>query len=139
MSNTRTEVTLSGATWTQHAEEINELIGVQVVTTPPRAECGESSTTPGHGSIDYRIDVEGGVGFSSTFGPGEASSALPIKWIGAPATEHGASQSELLFEPAKTVTHTLHAFAQDTCGENGGGSGGHFTIDSISIDVLAFK
>ena len=44
-----------------------------------------------------------------------------------------------LFEPGTATSHTLTAQVADDCGANGGAGGGHFTIQSISVDVLAAR
>ncbi len=47
--------------------------------------------------------------------------------------------SSWLFEPGTATSQTLTAEVIDQCGVGGGSSGGHFKIDSLSIDVLGAR
>lgn len=44
-----------------------------------------------------------------------------------------------LWEPGTEIARKVTAEVADSCGREGGNSGGHFTIDSIKIDVLGAR
>ncbi len=44
-----------------------------------------------------------------------------------------------LYEPGANTAHTLRVEAVENCGTAGGNSGGRFTIDSVSIDVIGVR
>jgi hypothetical protein len=118
---------LSGATWTQHAEELNQLTG-QVTVSGPGSKC------EGYGQIRVRVDGEllGSAGFST----GETTTeALEVSWMEPREPRASLLQSVWLWEPPSAVTHTLTAEAWDDCEE----PGVHYTINSVSIDVLGLK
>ena len=49
------------------------------------------------------------------------------------------SMEEWLLEPGSATKHTLSVTAWDTCGREGGASGAHFTVNSVSLDVIGFR
>jgi hypothetical protein len=108
---------LAGATWTQHAEEVNQIVGQFTESHESRPECKDGAV----GAISVEIMLDGqfvGGGAVSTEGD-----TCTLDW-------HDSGVSDLLFEPSTNKTHTVSA--QVTCGENCAG----WTVDSISIDVI---
>jgi hypothetical protein len=121
-------VPLTGGTWTQHAEEPNEIVGQFTATGPLSANCGNGRVGggfPNRGWIEILVD-------------GREVSGLPAGDAGALETTEIVALPVLAtaFEPGKDTPHTLTAQASDECGTNGGNTGGHVTIDSVSIDVI---
>ena len=129
---------LTGATWSQGATELNELVGEVTVTTPTKTDC--SRITPGGKDIDGKglisVLLNGNLVGTIKEAAGKEEStteSLPIKW----ASEGGkASPTLLLWEPGVETSRTLTVRAADDCGEAGGSSGGHFKIEGVKVDVL---
>ncbi len=128
---------LSGATWTQHAEEVEQLVGTVKMTSTTEAQCYRGPENAfGGGTGGAMIYLDGNwAGFA--LGPiAEASPQTvtePITWV------IPRQALELLYEPGKSTKHTLTATAWDSCGREGGKATAHFTIDAISVDVMGFR
>jgi hypothetical protein len=127
-------VPLTGATWSQHGEELNQIIGQVTYTRPSEATCQTNGTpifklwlsgVKQPAALGQLIDSEA-----------EGASATQTRWI----YWYGdfGYGFELLFEPGKNIIRTITARAGDEC-NLGQHTGGHFTIDSISVDVLGFR
>jgi hypothetical protein len=116
---------LAGGTWTQAANELDQLVLQLKVTVPPEAECtdkvgGGFAYPQGHATIQVN---------------GKQQTEIDLAASQSEQTET-IEGSSWLFEPGKETSQTLTAEVTDECGAGGGNSGGHFKIDSISIDVL---
>jgi hypothetical protein len=128
---TLTDDPLNGS-WTQHANELNQLTGQVTVTFPPEAACEGSSAA-------IEIFLDGGLAGGAVSHPGESekTETVPISWAKvlppeAPFVkwpEQGLSP--WMFEPGSDTSHTLTAKVADTCT-----AGGHPTIQSVRVDVL---
>jgi hypothetical protein len=125
-TGTPTPDPLKSGVWTQGAEELDQLAIQIEVTSPSEASCtqnAEGNSIPPVGRATIEVD-----------GKAQTEIDLPVSESETTDTVQGSSW---LFEPAKSTSHTLTAAVSDRCGVGGGNSGGHFKIDSISIDVLA--
>src|SRR5262249_9905690 len=117
-------VPLTGeTTWTQNADELIRVV-VQVNATTPSSSACEGGAVFGSGLVRIRED---GVEVASVFVP-----ASPGKEETVTRT---SEQPSFQFEPGKGTLHTLTAKASDSC-EKGGG---HFTINSVAIDVIGVR
>jgi hypothetical protein len=128
---------LTGATWTQGPDELDQLVGQVVLTTAPEATCHASSSAVG-ADVQILLDGTPVADTSVASAPAAMSETIPISW-----SRHGefsfssvSSSSLSLFEPPALASHTLTAQVADDCGADGGQGGGHFTIQSVRIDVL---
>jgi hypothetical protein len=124
-TETMTADPLAGGTWTQAANELDQLVLQLKVTVPPEAECtdkvgGGFAYPQGHATIQVN---------------GKQQTEIDLAASQSEQTET-IEGSSWLFEPGKETSQTLTAEVTDECGAGGGNSGGHFKIDSISIDVL---
>ncbi len=120
---------LTGGTWTQAANELDQVFPDYTITTPPRASCSRKTPTGG-ALVQIEILLNGvhldtyALGNNTTeetftFDPIQEASFIP------------------LFPPgSKEVAQTLTVMIGDDCGWEGGNSGGHFTVDSVELDVL---
>jgi len=128
---------LTGATWSQGSEELDQLVGQAIVKTAPEATCRAGSTSAG-ADVQVLLDGSPVADTSVASGSAEATVTIPISWSRhAEFSFPAESRSSLsLFEPPAPTSHTLTAQVADNCGADGGHGGGHFTIESISIDVL---
>ena len=120
---------LISATWIQNGGELNELVGQVTEKAPPMSECTEASASiPAKGLVEVFLDgiAVGRAAPGST--PSASTVSANIQWL-----ETGGN---FLFEPNGNTAHAFTAKIGDGCGLNGGNSGGHFTIDSVKIDVL---
>jgi hypothetical protein len=121
---------LTGATWTQGASEVDRLIGRATITEPPLSQCSDNS-----GASDAFIELQldgtriGSTGIRNNGVNSESTMTRTFDWEG----------KGWLFEPGGNTSHTLTAKIGDDCGFEGGNTGGHFTIDSIQIDVLGAR
>lgn len=117
--------TLTAATWTQGAEELDQLVIRVQATVPAEADCTDkaedhSVLPPGQ----VLILVDGNQQAELDLSTGESEKAQTVEG------------SSWLFEPGEDTKHTLTAQVIDQCGAGGGNGGGHFKIDSLSIDAL---
>jgi hypothetical protein len=127
-TETMTGDPLTGGTWTQAASELDQVVLQLKVTVPPEAECthkvgGGFAYPQGHATIQVN---------------GKQQTEIDLAASQSEQTET-IEGSSWLFEPGKETSQTLTAEATDECGAGGGNSGGHFKIDSISIDVLGVR
>jgi hypothetical protein len=130
---------LTGAGWTQGSEELDQLVGQVSIKTPTATTC---QATAGSDGADVQVLLDGSP-VADTFlasTPAETTQTIPINWSHqaefSPATE--IRPSLWLFEPPAPTPHTLAVQAADDCAANGG-AGGHFTIESVSVDVLGAR
>ena len=128
-TETPTADPLTGGAWTQGAEELDQLVLKIELTVPSEAECthkiGEHSFTVPQGHATIQVDGKQQTEIGLAASPSEKTETV--------------EGSSWLFEPGKATSHTLTAELTDQCGVGGGNSGGHFKIDSISIDVLGAR
>jgi hypothetical protein len=123
-----TTVPLSGATWTQNADELNRVVVRASITTTLSAMCTKGYFEPeGLGQVSIREDGR------EITRVGVQPSAATVQTV-IPQNE-----SQFQFEPGKATVHTLTATAIDGCGALGGKGGGHFKINSVAIDVIGIR
>ncbi len=131
---------LASARWTQRPDELAQVTGIASITAPARAHCGRgaSGTVGGLGGVTVSID--GKLAGWTRGAPTEAKSA-PFTTVSKIFWDYSdfPSMEEWLFEPGSVTKHTLSVTAWDTCGREGGASGAHFTINSVSLDVVGFR
>jgi hypothetical protein len=120
-TGSQANVPLTGATWTQGAAELNQVVVQLTMTKPPFAMCENELSIFGLGTVTILQD---GVQVASV-------SALATGNHEETQTLTG-EQSGFLFEPGKATARSLTAQASDSC-EMGGG---HFTIHSVEVDVI---
>jgi hypothetical protein len=131
-------VPLANASWPQAADEDQQLIGKVVATTPSWEEC----TFTGYRTAPLTLEIDGKVASQFAFEPETATSAAHIPWQSGQDegyVEKGGDWANVerarwLEAPSATTTHTLTLKASDQCTK-----GGHFTIDSVSIDVIGVR
>jgi hypothetical protein len=123
---------LTEATWTQDAGEVNELVGQVTEKVPPTSECTEAGgAVPAKGDVEVFLD-------GKVVARAAPSSAATAKTVSA-ELDFFETGGTFLFEPTVNTAHTFTAKIGDGCGINGGAGGGHFTIESIKVDVLGVK
>ncbi|HEY4916567.1 MAG TPA: hypothetical protein VIH92_06640 [Solirubrobacteraceae bacterium] len=124
-------VPLADSIWVQGPGEL-EQFAVQITLTPPSvAECTFKGFSTG--AVELKVSLDGRVmaeRYESNEEPGTVTIPLVVSLEGSEGW---------LFEPGHPETHTLTARAVDDCGREGGHSGGHFTIDAVSIDVIGVR
>jgi hypothetical protein len=136
------EVPLTGATWTQQAEEINSLPIPLAGALAPDAEVSVSrpseteTCSGGHPPVArIRIFLDGNEVFRANPGGGVAPKPLTetdtlgafggVKWGG---------------EPGKATSHTFTARAEDFCiNKTEGLPPYHYTINSMTLDVIGIR
>jgi hypothetical protein len=131
---------LTGATWTQGSEELDQLVGQVILTTAPEGACHATSGSQG-ADVQVLLDGSPVADTSVASGSAGATQTVPISWSRhSEFSFPSESRSTLsLFEPPAPSSHTLSARVADDCGADGGQGGGHFTIQSISVDVLGVR
>jgi hypothetical protein len=139
---TEATVPLSGATWTQGAEEIDQITGEVKVLIPNRVSPGPRCTTgpgEGQGSITAFVSLDGTrigeAGIANLSGEGEVKTLVISFFSRAVSTEF----LYLVFEPGHATPHTLSVSGEDQCGSAGGSSSAHFKIESVAIDVIGVR
>jgi hypothetical protein len=134
---TEAAVPLSGATWTQGADEVDQIIGQITYTIPATTECNIGPSGSG-AAVRYKVLLDGNeltdeVGAENGIGP--RTETVPIFW----SKRRNNPQAALLYEPGQPTSHTLTVKGRDQCGLNGGPATKHFTINSVSIDVIGVR
>jgi hypothetical protein len=128
-------VSLSGAMWTQGAEELNEFVPGQItVTTPNELTCLHKFAS---GSVTVNIFFDGSRVATASFSTHGTEERTETRHL--PEFTNPEGPFKWLYEPGKATSHTLTAMAKDNCGTEGGAGGGHFTINSVSIDVIGIR
>lgn len=106
------------------------------MTTPRFAECSDGGSAAG-AEIEVDLDgarvASGGSIYNLEDGDTETITR-PIIWLQASTSVAGS-----LYEPGVSTNHSLTARATQRCGTNNGHSGSHFTVDSVSIDVIGVR
>jgi len=118
-----TEITVpvSGATWTQGAEELQTYGASVTFMVPSIAECPTNETV---GEARATIYLDGHL----VLQPGAIShSEQTTQTVQTPSLS-------LLWEPGTTTTHTLVVKAHDNCT-----GAHHFTVNAVSIDVMGAR
>jgi hypothetical protein len=126
-------IPLTGATWTQAANQANVIFGRVTVSNPPQGQCAEEQ-----GGAVALIEVFLG---SDPIAFAEASSRAPyvskatdqFEWS-LPTAAHTEGGASWLVDPSVATPHSLNVRAADLCRD-----GSHFTIDSVEIDVGGFR
>jgi hypothetical protein len=116
-------------TWTQAADEVDQIVGQVTFTAPAQTSCSENTSTS---PVEVKILVDG-TDAASFYDYGEAGkpTTAPIEFY------NGSSEpSWTLFEPGTPTTNSITAKVGDRCGWAGGKTGAHFTINAIELDVL---
>ncbi len=129
-------VPLVRSSWTQGAEEVDQIGGEVNYTLP--AGC---TLRP---AIDIWLDGKlTSAALAAATQPGElASSTTQTRWVqwstGATRVASTAALEEPIFEPGTTTAHKLTMEASDRCAETSA-AGGHITINSVSLDVIGTR
>jgi hypothetical protein len=116
-------------TWTQGADEVDQILGQLTFTAASRAHCSKGSE-PTEIRVDIAVD---GVEVANVidYGTPEHTETIPIEFY-----DGNSLPSWTLFEPGTPTARTVTAKIGDECGWNGGKTGAHFTVNSIELDVL---
>jgi len=130
---------LTGSTWEQGPEELDQLIRQIDATIPSRVE-GEPNCSAGSGgsagTAHIAVLLDGSpvaTVVAHKVEPSKGSRVVyPIEW----STPAGGAW---LYEPGEAAWHTLSVEAQDNCGPGEGFATARFTINSVSIDVIGIK
>jgi len=121
---------LIGATWTQGASEIDQVIGRFTISEPPLSQCSGNGGAS-HAFIELQVDGTR-IGSEGIRNNGVTSETTTTQTF-------ASGRRRWLFAPGANTSHTLTAKIGDDCGYEGGNTGGHFTINSIEVDVLGFR
>jgi len=130
---------LAGSTWTQGANELNQITGQATITAGPHCGGTEDAVTvearvSGWAGNTYQegrrheavLNTDSiGDGPSGPFNPGET------RTFGLTPPQGLNVGSWQLFQPGVSTSHSLTVWVFDR-----GCTEGHFTIDSVSLDVL---
>jgi len=145
---TYTNDPLTGATWTQGAQELDQIMGEVEITMPTEATCGTGTGGPPNGGTGVVLIYFNGslVGEARAYAVSTATTRLrQLKWgeqfVGGGGFSYLLEPASFLtaYEPGTPTGETLTAKIADDCGYENAQTGGHFTIDSIKIDVLGAK
>jgi hypothetical protein len=126
---------LSGGQWTQQTQELEHLIGRVSVTSPAKSSCsGGTGESEFGGSLIVSLALDG-----TTVGRADAIAGITQEDQEIGFQSAGQGDLLWLFEPSSPTNHTVTLSISDNCGFLGGHTGGHFTINSVSIDVVGVK
>jgi hypothetical protein len=136
---------LTGATWTQQAEELNSLPiplpggavpdAEVTVTRPNEQEICPGSVPPNVPDAVVRIFLDGKELLKAAGGGGIPPKPL-TETVGLGPAVSGAKFGA---EPGKATSHTLTARAEDRCGKATETPPYHYTINSVTIDVIGIR
>jgi hypothetical protein len=127
---------LTAGSWTQHANELDQLVGQVTLTLPAEASC-EAGSFP----VAVEILLDGTLvgGAAANTGATGRTETVSIGWtkkvpsLGAFSEAWPAEDvSAWLYEPGQDTSHTLTAQVADVCQQ----PGVHAKIQNISVDVL---
>jgi hypothetical protein len=128
----RPPISLSSATWTQAAHQVNAIVGQVTVSNPPEAQCfGRGAYVEIVLDGKFRSIATAYINQPERY---EAQTTYSFEWTPPLATGGSESSGSWLIDPSAATSHTLSARASDYCND-----GSHFTIDSIEVDVLGFR
>lgn len=137
----QTKVPLTGATWTQQADETDDFVGEVTMTTP--AEC----TASGPGLTDDPVwYLEGQLGGWEYIGGAYVDVMLGKEWVGTaefPAFPEEAGKTitrtlhiqRRLMEPGTPTERELTAQVDSYCE----GDGESFTLQSLKVNVIGIR
>jgi hypothetical protein len=138
-------VPLTDATWTQHIEELNQLFG-ELTYTDAGSMCSVEKGLGSIAKVTIRLD---GISIATLQAQslGDTSATTHTIPIGLAFTSSPSPEKPWvttppllwLYEPGPATSHTITAQVSDDCGVRGGHAESHFTIDSVSIDVVGLK
>ncbi len=127
---------LTTANWTQHANELDQLVGQLTVSLPTEASCEASNP-----SVAVEILLDGTLvgGATASTGATPRTETVSIGWtkkepMGGAFSDSWPAEnvSPWLYEPGVDTSHTLTAQVADICNPP---AGVHAKIQSISVDV----
>lgn len=127
-------VPLAGSSWTQHPEELQEVVMHATITSPPQESC----TSTGDVSISAAVDGLSAGGLNTALANEGATESLTetLRFTsGQVGPFSGGASTAWLFEPGQTTTRTLALKASANCA----GKGGLFKIDSVAVDVVGVR
>jgi hypothetical protein len=121
---------LSGGTFTQGADEVDQIVGQLTFTAPAMTHCTEGT---GSAFVTIAISVDG-----QTVADVEERGNEPEKPVTIPVEFYDGNDlpSWTLFEPGKATARSVTAAVGDQCGWEGGKAGAHFKVDALELDVL---
>lgn len=122
--SSRAEVALTGNCWTQQSDELDQITGQAAITAPHNA-CDTPETLP---VANVKVYVAGQLvadAFDRT-GENGVQKMVAVELVGGDSVWQ-------VFEPGTTTPRTLTVQAGDNC------QGEHFTINSVSIDVIGVR
>jgi len=134
---------MTSAGWTQHRGELDQVVGHVTLTVPPAANCTDGPST-GEGGVLLILDgksVATGNGFTQDV----TSDKRETRWISEPIYDGflwGNPErvpGPWTFEPTANTAHSVEVEVYDNCGRNGGHTGEHFKVESVSIDVIGVR
>jgi len=147
-----------GNLWTQGPTELDQLTTAVSMTVPPEASCSARSpdgvTLPGEARAYILVDgipVGSGRVVNKISIEEPVTRVVPLEWGQVlhhagegevpylPGLLVGSANPGWLLEPRNPTGHEITIQEADDCGANGGNSGSHFTINSVSIDVIGVK
>jgi len=135
---------LTGATWTQSPEELDVLVGqarVTVSSAAPGAQTCTRGKEGAEGELHVTLLVDGSVAYRQrvSASPSGREARVVNLLYNVNIRNISGPGAKWLFEPSKVTTHVVTVATRDTCGEEGGIATEHFTINSISIDVVGVR
>jgi hypothetical protein len=142
---------LAGAAWTQGPPELEQFMGEVEMTAPAEAQCGAGTgLAPNGGSAVVIVELNGSVVAEarSLAGKTAATHVAQLKWTTAKETFESGLAFAFLQEttpvlivpdPGASTPRTLTAKVADDCGFENVQTGGHFTVNFITVDVLGAR
>jgi hypothetical protein len=138
------EVPLTGGTWIQQAQELNSFsIPIPAgnapdyevtVTRPNEQEICPGSVPPNVPDAIVRIFLDGRELLKAAGGGG-----VPPKPLTETVGFSPVSGAKFGAEPGNATSHTLTARAEDRCGKPTETPPYHYTINSVTIDVIGYR
>jgi hypothetical protein len=128
-------VPLSGGSWTQPANQVDQFFG-QVAYTPPAAGTCTFMASLGGPSSTYQGLLAGEVDDAASGTPIATFSGFQTGGGGGGPQTTGTLSAPSLFEPGSSLGHALTVKIADNCGANGGTGTSHYTLNSFALDPV---
>jgi hypothetical protein len=141
----------SGWYWAQSSQELQQLVGQISLTNPSYNTCSVHREGKGEEDAYGTVHIElanstagpwvlagWASGQTPDLAPGGETRIYPIHW-GGQEFESQELDVLTLYEPSSEVGHFIKAEVSDNCGEGQGAKTGHFTVNSITIDVTGAR
>lgn len=125
---------LTGATWSQGAEEVQQLVGQIKVLVPSKSECDGVEGEPTFFTLQVKLDGRT-LAETSLRNISSGLETVPLEWK-RPSGAEGLVPAYWLAEPGTEAAHSLTVEGEDGCATL---HTKHYVVESLSIAVIGAR